>query len=144
MTSDVLDGIRVLVVEDEAIIAMDIEYGLEQAGADVLGPAVSNTEAEAHIDAALRGDGLDVVLLDYNLLDGEAGPTARCALKRGVRVVFHSGHASREQLGAQFPGCTLLSKPTPMDGIVEAVGAAARGDGSFSDARAQTDRTVRF
>ena len=139
-----LEGVRVLVVEDEALIAMDIEYGLQEAGADVLGPAVSNTEAEEHIDAALRGDGLDVVLLDYNLLDGEAGPTARCALGRGVRVVFHSGHASREQLGIQFPGCALLSKPTPMDDIVEAVEAAARGGDASARMSAHSDRAVRF
>ena len=140
MTSDTLSGIRVLVVEDEAIIAMDLEYGLESAGADVLGPAVSNAEAEAHIATALEGDGLDVVLLDYNLLDGEAGPTARCALEQGVRVVFHSGHASREKLDSQFPGCVLLSKPTPMDGIVGAVLNAAR---KSEEAAPAADRALR-
>lgn len=117
-----LDGLRVLVVEDEALIAMDLEYSLEDAGATVVDIAVANSEALAAID----GHDLDAVLLDYNLADGEAAPTAFAALAAGVAVVFHSGHASREFLARDFPNCPVLPKPTPSSQIVATLAAACR------------------
>lgn len=117
-----LTGLRILVVEDEALIAMDLEYSLEDAGATVVGIAVANSEALSTIAA----DRPDAVLLDYNLMDGEAAPTARAAIEAGVAVVFHSGHASREFLQRDFPNCPVLPKPTPSSQIVATLAAVCR------------------
>jgi CheY-like chemotaxis protein len=53
---------RVLVVEDEALVAMDVESILREAGCEVVGPAASVDEA-----LRLRCEGLDATVLDVNL-----------------------------------------------------------------------------
>lgn len=112
-----LDGLVILVAEDEAIIAMDLEWTLEEAGAERVQLAVSNAEAQGFLVA----EPPDAVLLDLNLADGEAEATAAKARELGIPLVFHSGHGARDQLEARFPGVCVLSKPSPAQSIVEAL-----------------------
>ena len=115
-----LQGMRVLVVEDEALVAMDLEYMLEDSGATVVETCVGNADAMCCLEAG----GVDAVLLDYNLVDGEADPTLQMALARDVAVVIHSGHASQETLRQTHPQIDVLAKPALPTQIVSALRSA--------------------
>ncbi|MBV1798570.1 response regulator [Siccirubricoccus sp. G192] len=79
---------RILIVEDEALIAMLLTESLESAGHQVMGPAATATEALALCEAARP----DLALLDINLRDGSSGlDVARALLPRwGVLAIFTS------------------------------------------------------
>jgi CheY-like chemotaxis protein len=77
----ILSGLRVLVVEDEALITMLIEDMLDELGCRVVGPAETIAEALSLIDVAT----IDVALLDLNLGHGET--TYDLAGRLGCRKV---------------------------------------------------------
>jgi CheY-like chemotaxis protein len=89
MTSSALRGLRILVVEDEFLIAMNLVDALENAGSFVLGPvasvakAISKIESEAHIDAAV---------VDVNLGGLLAFPVADMLVARKIPFIFTSGY----------------------------------------------------
>jgi DNA-binding response OmpR family regulator len=97
---------RVLVVEDDALLALDIAAQLTEAGFDVIGPAVS-------VDTALRllrAIGCDVALLDVNLGKETSELVARELRSLSKPFVVLSGYSS-EQHPPEFHGAPLLSKP---------------------------------
>ena len=124
-----LDGVRVLVVEDEALVAMDLEYLLEDRGAVVVNTCVSNADAARCLNA---GE-VDAVLLDYNLVDGEAEPTLELARDMDVAVVIHSGHAVANVLRKTYPGLDVLAKPALPSSIADALRTAVRRNGPAND-----------
>jgi CheY-like chemotaxis protein len=85
-----LAGRRILIVEDEYLIAMDLALGLEEFGAEVVGPAGSVAEALELVES--DGDKLDGAVLDVNLRDERVYPVADALAARGVRFVFASGY----------------------------------------------------
>jgi CheY-like chemotaxis protein len=116
------DGVakpRVLVVEDEAIVAMHLERVLERAGWEVVGPA-------AHQLAALRlawREPLDAALLDLDLRGESGAPVAEALVARGVPVVVLSG--SRRGLLTGAPGgVSRLDKPYRPEGVLRALASA--------------------
>jgi CheY-like chemotaxis protein len=97
---------RVLVAEDEFVIALEIEDTLRRAGYEVVGPAATAGEA-----ARLAAAGpLDAAVLDLGLRDGTAIPAADVLAARGVPFVFLSGYG-RESLPGHLRGRTVLDKP---------------------------------
>jgi DNA-binding response OmpR family regulator len=110
---------RVLVVEDEAIVAMHLERVLERAGWEVVGPA-------AHQLAALRlawREPLDAALLDLDLRGESGAPVAEALLARGVPVVVLSGSRRGSPDGA-LSGVTRLQKPYRPEVVLRALAAA--------------------
>jgi len=107
---------RVLVVEDEAILAIDIATHLTDAGFSVVGPATSVTKALTLIGEV----GCDVAVLDVNLRDETAEPIASELRSRGTPFLFLSG-VYRDQLPDWFDGAILLSKPARPAMLVAAV-----------------------
>jgi DNA-binding response OmpR family regulator len=99
-------NIRVLVVEDEALLAIDIAGHLTDAGFSVIGPAASVTKALALI----KEGGCDIAVLDVNLRDETSEPIARELRTNGTPFIFVSG-ISREQPPDWFEGVLLLPKP---------------------------------
>jgi CheY-like chemotaxis protein len=87
-TSAALSGRRILVVEDEAIVALWIADVLAMAGAVVIGPVGSMREALV----SAKHETLDCAVLDYKLLDGTTGPVADLLASRGVPFVFATGY----------------------------------------------------
>ncbi|CAM3031454.1 Response regulator [Sphingomonas antarctica] len=85
-----IKGLRVLVVEDEAMIAMLAEDMLDMAGCTLAG--IASTLAEGL--AAAQSDDFDVAMLDVNL-DGEnSGPIADLLSERGKPFIFTTGYGS--------------------------------------------------
>jgi CheY-like chemotaxis protein len=85
-----LTGLRILVVEDEYLIAMDLADRLADLGAEVIGPAGSVTEALAIVGA--KGNRIDGAVLDVNLRNEHVYPVANALTARGVRFIFASGY----------------------------------------------------
>lgn len=90
--SAALRGRRILVVEDEAVVALWLTDVLVSAGASVVGSVASVREA-----LALAEDGtLDCAVLDYWLPDGTTAPVADLLAARGVPFVFATAYYAGE------------------------------------------------
>lgn len=110
---------RVLIVEDEALIAFDTEYSLESEGFEVV--ATVDTVAEAI--ATLEAEPVDLVLLDVALSDGTGVDIARVASTKGVCVVFATGSCPGDADGLAH-GC--LGKPYTAADIARVVAVIER------------------
>ena len=85
---DILQGARVLVVEDEAAISMLLEDMLLDFGCDVVGPA-------ARLATALEmaeGESFDVAILDVNVAGEPIYPVAETIAKRALPLIFSTGY----------------------------------------------------
>ena len=109
----------VLVVEDEALIAMDLQSLLEEAGYRVLGPANSTTSALALLDH----DEPDVALLDVNLGRSDVFGVANVLAERKTHVIFLTGH-SAQKLPPDHRHRPLLAKPYLPHVVLQAVAHA--------------------
>ncbi len=116
--------LRVLVVEDEALPAMEIAATLSEAGYEVLGPAGSVAEAFRYLEL---NSGCDAALLDINLGPETSEPIARKLADSGTAFVAISGY-SREQLPAIFAGTPFLPKPLDHAQLLEALRRLANRD----------------
>ncbi len=122
----VLLGRRILVVEDEALLAMELMFGLEDAGAEVVGPSLSLAEAEGILAA---GTPLDCALLDVNLGDNHVGSVAATLQARGVPFAFHTANAAGGEVVRGFPEAPVFTKPAMMGTLVAALAAMTSGQG---------------
>ena len=96
---------RILVVEDEPLVAFDNEYSLSDAGYEVVGTVDNLADAAALIDK----EPIDLVMTDIKLNgDGDGMDVARAAAAKSVPVLFVSGACPPES-HALGVGC--LSKP---------------------------------
>jgi CheY-like chemotaxis protein len=112
----------VLVVEDEFLIALDLELLLRRHGWRVLGPA-------ATVAAALRllrqGDTPDVALLDVNLRGEPVTPVAEELRARGVPFVLASAYDRLGPAAAALAGALNVGKPTDERRLLAALARAA-------------------
>ena len=80
-------GAKVLVVEDEVVVALELEATLREVGCTPLGPVASIADALA----TLKADRPDAVLLDLGLTDGRATPVAEALASAGVPFAVMTG-----------------------------------------------------
>ena len=113
-----LVGAKVLVAEDEALIAMDIETSLREQGCIVLGP----TATIAATLASLSRDRPDVALLDLHLLDGLATPIAATLAAMGVPFAVLAGDRLDVLEDAALAGVPRIEKPWGAGDVVQMVG----------------------
>ena len=117
MASSALQDRRILVVEDEYLIAMSLADGLEGAGSIVVGPvpsvekAISKIESEPHIDAAV---------LDVNLGRVLAYPVADMLLARKIPFIFTSGYEDNV-LRTRHSNVKTCTKPYQFRSMEEAL-----------------------
>ena len=111
-----LDGVRVLVVEDEYLIAILIEEILEAAGCIVMGPIPRLREA---LDA-VEHDDYDAAVLDVNLAGERINPVADALSERNVPFLFVTGYGANALPGehAQRPH---ICKPFRMGELIGAL-----------------------
>lgn len=108
---------RVLVAEDEPIIALDVASAVEEAGGCVVGPAASVRQALWLV----ANDGICAAILDVDLLDGDIGPVIEELTRRSIPVIIHSGAGLPTALLARFRNLEVHQKPTPAEILVSRV-----------------------
>lgn len=114
-------GLRVLIVEDEAIIAMTAEDMLDEIGCVTAGVAATLAEAEA---AVSRG-GFDVALLDINLNGVDSLPVAARLTAAGRPFVFTTGYGAGGR-DSRYDHVPLVTKPYQPKDLAEAIAQAMR------------------
>lgn len=116
--------LSVLLIEDDAVAAMDLQAVLHRAGHSVIGTAPTFDRA-LQIATARRPD---VAVVDYRLggqMDGVM--IARHLRRLGAKVVYVTGYASEVRL--IDPAATIVSKPYQPEALLRAVQQAAAADG---------------
>lgn len=108
--------LNVLVVEDDALVAWDVETALLDAGCLVVGPANGVARALELMDAHK----LDLVVLDLNLGTDSSAPIADRLQEKGIPFLFLSGH-SREFLPQRHRERPLVAKPFHPSLLIRAV-----------------------
>ncbi|WP_245329211.1 response regulator [Bradyrhizobium centrolobii] len=107
MASEIgLAGLRVLVIEDEALVMMLLEDTLAEAGCEIAGVA-SRVDEALEKAAALT---FDVAVLDVNLNGRQTFDVARCIAGRGIPFVFATGYGAASLLSG-FGDTPILQKP---------------------------------
>lgn len=120
--TDDLEGISVLLVEDEAILAIDVAGIIEMAGGRVVGPAYSLGQGFHWLD---RGK-FDCAVLDINLHDELVFKLADALIERGIPIVFLSSH-SLNIAPPHLRERPLVHKPFSTHSLVKAIKAQAAG-----------------
>ncbi len=111
-----LRGKKVLIVEDEALIAMLFEDILEDTACQIVGPAMNVRQAMELAGAAE----IDVAVLDVNLNGESSFPVAALLQGRGVPLIFSSGYGS-QGLPPEWQDHPTLPKPFTSDEVVDAL-----------------------
>lgn len=109
--------VRLLVVEDEPLVAFDTEHFLSDAAYEIVSTVDRVKDALTVIG---NDDAIDLVLLDVNLADGSGVDVARAAQGQGIPVLFVTGRfpSEAEELAV---GC--LSKPYMPRDLLAAIAA---------------------
>jgi CheY-like chemotaxis protein len=113
---------RVLVVEDETLVALDLEDLLLQMGHHVLGPATRVAEAVA----LARDADFDFAILDVNLAGSPSYPVADILRERGIPFVFSTGYGAAG-LADAYSGEQALSKPYQPHELERAISIVCAG-----------------
>ncbi len=111
-----LSGVRILVVEDEYLVASLIQDILEHAGCEVAGPIPRLAEA---VDAA-ESDPCDAAILDVNLGGDRVFPVAEVLSRRHIPFVFVTGYGTYS-LPDEHHGRPAIRKPFRSEQLLTAV-----------------------
>jgi CheY-like chemotaxis protein len=111
---------RVLVVEDETLVAMMLEEMLQELNCSVLGPAGDLAEA---MGFAEKGE-FDLALLDVSLRRTPSFPVAEILQKRGIPFAFMTGYGAQD-FPAAYQQLPRLSKPFDLPDLQRALKALA-------------------
>jgi two-component sensor histidine kinase len=110
-----LKGARILIVEDAVLLALELETGLQEAGAEVVGPAYELEEAMALLDQKI-----DAAVLDANLNGRSVTPVAEALAARGVPFLFATGYGGAAGAPAGFDA-PIIRKPYDVTQVAAAV-----------------------
>lgn len=116
MSRHPLTGLRILIVEDNFLIASEIAHVLGDAGAVIIGPVRG---AAAAVEA-VRVEALDGAVLDVELDGGQTFAAAHGLARRDVPFIFVTGYR-REWLPLTLTHVPLLGKPFDQHELIEAV-----------------------
>jgi len=117
-----LQGMRILVAEDNMLLALETKDVLQNAGADVLGPA----KTLADTLALARAPYLTCAVLDVKLGCELVFSAAQVLKDRHVGIIFYTGYNDPEGLRRNWPGAQVVSKPAPAQLLIGAVNAATQ------------------
>jgi len=120
-----LKGTRILVAEDEVVIAMMLEDTLIDAGALVLGPVISVRDALRMVDMALGDGGISAAVLDVQLRDGKAIRVADLLRERGVPFLFATAYDGNPAVEG-YGGVPVLCKPYGPEDLIRTVEGLCR------------------
>jgi CheY-like chemotaxis protein len=107
-TSNGLRNRRLLIVEDDYMIAVELAQSLEALGVEVIGPAASVEDALALVEQ--EGGRMDGAVLDINLRGRRVYPVAEALTARGVPFVFATGYDAM-MIPEDYAGVPRCEKP---------------------------------
>jgi DNA-binding NtrC family response regulator len=116
-------GMRILVADDEIMIAMNLEDSLCEAGAE----GVSAATVEAALDC-IDSAPISAAVLDVRLGTNDTQDVADVLFSRGIPFVFYSGHSLPDHMQVRYPGVPALIKPIRSSTILETLLAACLVD----------------
>jgi CheY-like chemotaxis protein len=122
-----LEGARVLVVEDEYLVAALIEHMLESAGCIVMGPIPRVPEALV----AIHNDGYDAAVLDVNLAGERINPVADALSERDVPFMFVTGYGANA-LPREYAERPHIGKPFRMAQLLGMLSSILKCDGHLA------------
>ena len=125
MKTSRLAGQKILLVEDEILIALDLECNLLDAGAEVVGPAMSAEEALELLETSV----VTAALIDVQLGDHDSRSVAERLAGAGIPFVLHTGNRSDKVFNGLWPDAPVVRKPAAPDKVVEALVGVAKWSG---------------
>jgi CheY-like chemotaxis protein len=114
-----LEGFRVLVIEDDTLVAMSVGDMLSDLGCLVVGSAGDLTQAFEMVETG----GFDFALLDVNLRGKEVFPVADVLSEKGIPFAFASGYG-RAGLSDEFRASPIVSKPFQIEELSAVLSSA--------------------
>jgi DNA-binding NarL/FixJ family response regulator len=115
-----LTGQRILLVEDEIMIAFDLKTIICEAGGEVVAHAVSLAKAMQLVEAR----NLSLAILDFSLGSANSLPVAAKLHARGVPFIFHTG-CNRPEAMKAWPRVPVVKKPASAETLVSALASVA-------------------
>jgi DNA-binding response OmpR family regulator len=115
--SQLLEGVHLLIAEDEFFLADDLARSLRAHGAVVLGPAPTLERAE-HL--LLKSPRIDAAILDVNLRDTLVYPVAALLRSHNTPFIFTTGY-DEAVIPEAFRNVTRLYKPYDLLDVIEAL-----------------------
>lgn len=117
---------RILLVEDEPLILMDLEFAAEDRNCEIHS-ATSCNRALAIIED--MQDAIDVAVLDVSLGQGATCfPIAKALRERDIPFILHSGDLDRHNENIRSLNAPLIAKPAAAEKVIGAAIACAEGD----------------
>ncbi|MCA1490037.1 response regulator [Sinorhizobium alkalisoli] len=111
-----LQGIRILIAEDEILIALDLEAAFRDAGAEIIGPFMTLPEA---LQAA-GSEPVSIAILDIRLGTATTEAVSDLLADRGIPFLFYSGQKLTAEMQRKWGDAVLIDKPATQDDIVSA------------------------
>ena len=108
---------RILIVDDEPLIAIMVAEWVQDLGHEVAGPCHNAASALAQVEA----EPPDAAIVDVKLGSGSGYTVADCLAKKKIPFVFATGHAEGSLL-PQFSGTPVLVKPYDFEDVGAAIG----------------------
>lgn len=124
-----LEGKKIMVVEDEALLALDLAMTMEDLGAAVVGPCY-RLGAALDLVKSMKVDG---AILDVDLNGETVFPLARFLEEQGVPFVFHTGRADPASLLEAFKRARICTKPSTPERIAACLAEALADRNPDSD-----------
>jgi CheY-like chemotaxis protein len=112
-----LDGRKILVVEDDYLVALALAEMLQTAGADVIGPMSEIHEALSFVE---EGNDVDAAILDVDLHGQKSYPVAQALVARRIRFVFATGFGE-EAVDQGYRAYPRVQKPFDEHALVNAL-----------------------
>jgi DNA-binding NarL/FixJ family response regulator len=130
---------RILIVEDEFLIAMELEYRLMEAGIEVVGTAITAEEAIA----IAKSEKPDLAIMDIRLAGRRDGVDAAIELYStlGIRSIFASAHADTDTRSRAAPASPIgwLQKPYQAEELLRLLKTYYQNRDGAGDAQAHSE-----
>jgi CheY-like chemotaxis protein len=123
-----IQGRRILIVEDEPLVAMMMTQLIKDLHGSVVGPYATIRDAAASLETAP-----DAALLDVNIGNDLAYPIAEELDRLGVPVVFVTGYQA-SSIDPRFAAAPVLTKPIEPDELAGALASVLRADAALARA----------
>ena len=112
------DGLRILLVEDEPLIVIDLQFAAEDRGCELIACGTSKSATDT---IATLANAIDVAILDVSLAEGETCFAAANALAElGIPYLLHSGELHRLEERLAELDAEFIAKPAAADAVIGA------------------------